>query len=180
MKSFAQFASPSLHAIGPTALLAVAVVATFLLGRRRRPVTHVRLLHRWRLRGLGGVTLGVIIGAMPLIALLTLGNNLQGRLPVAVLMLSLVTIGFIAAWIIQSRMLASILVMVFRNFEIGDRIEIAGDEAVLGEVTGLNPLSTTLRTEDGGTLHVPNHLFLHKVLKRHAPAAFACPRPSPV
>ena len=129
---------------------------------------------------MGGVTLCLIMGAIPLIAWFTLGDNPQGHLPIAIVILSLVAIGFVAMWSIQSRMLTSIFVVVFRDFEIGDRIEIAGDEAVLGEVTGLNPLSTTLRTEDGGTLHVPNHLFLHKVLKRHAPAAFACPRPSPV
>lgn len=39
---------------------------------------------------------------------------------------------------------------------------------------------TTLRTEDGGTLQVPNNLFFAKVLKRHLPAALAHPRPSPV
>ena len=74
---------------------------------------------------------------------------------------------------ILSHMLASILIVVFRSFEVGDRVEIVGDNPVFGEVTDLDPVYTTLRADDGGTLQVPNNVFFQKALKRHAPATSA-------
>jgi small-conductance mechanosensitive channel len=73
-------------------------------------------------------------------------------------------------WSILSHMLASILIVIFRPFEVGDSVEIVGDDPVRGEVMDLNPVYTTLRAEDGGTLQVPNNLFFQKALKRHAPS----------
>lgn len=85
--------------------------------------------------------------------------------------LSLIAIGFVAMWSILSHMLASVLIVIFRPFEVGDRVEILGDDEIIGEVTDLNPVYTTLRAADGGTLQVPNNVFFQKALKRHAPSA---------
>jgi small-conductance mechanosensitive channel len=67
-------------------------------------------------------------------------------------------------------MLASILIVIFRPFGVGDSVEIIGDDPVFGEVTDLNPVYTTLRARDGSILQVPNNLFFQKALKRHSSA----------
>gem|GEM_PF-5169241 len=164
---FAQFSFPSLETMGPAALAAAAIITTALLVRPRRvrgpalaPARRPLVLPR-------GVVRWFVIGGLALAALFALGIDLQGLWSTLVAALSLVAIGFVAMWSILSHMLASILIVVFRPFEVGDRVEIVGDDPVLGEVTDLNPVYTTLRTEDGGTLQIPNNLFFQKVLKRH-------------
>jgi small-conductance mechanosensitive channel len=176
MTSFAHHSLPYIKAFGPTALAAAAaLIVTGLLVRPRaaRKLTPAPLRRRLGLPK--GVVRWLVIGGLAVAALLALGYDLQGLWSTLVPMLSLVAIGFVAMWSILSHMLASILIVIFRPFEVGDRVEIIGDEQVLGEVTDLNPVYTTLRTTDGGTLQIPNNLFFQKVLKRHAVPAPALP-----
>ena len=176
MTFLALFSSPSLQTLGPAALTAVAILTTALLARPRRSRSSAPTLVRRRLGLPKGVARWLIIGVLMVAALLAVGIDLQGLWSTLVPMLSLVAIGFVAMWSILSHMLASILIVIFRPFKVGDRVEIVGDDPVLGEVTDLNPVYTTLRAEDGGTLQVPNNLFFQKALKRHAPSALANPR----
>lgn len=156
--------------------MGAAILTTALLARPRRwhAVTPAGVPHRLGLPK--GVVRWVVFGVVTFAALLAIGVDLEGLWSTLVATLSLVAIGFVAMWSILSHMLASILIVIFRPFEVGDRVEIVGDDPVIGEVVDLNPVYTTLRTEDGGTLQVPNNLFFQKAVKRHAPAA-ANPRP---
>ena len=163
-------------AFGPLALMSVTVLATVLLARPRRPRAIAPALVHRRLGLPKGVARWLIIGALTVAALLALGIDLQGLWSSVVAALSLVAIGFVAMWSILSHMLASVLIVVFRPFEVGDRVELVGDDPLVGDVVDLNPVYTTLRTEDGGTLQVPNNLFFQKAVKRQAPAALASPR----
>lgn len=179
MTTLPQFTLPPLQTFGPAALAAVAVVVTTLLARSGRSRSATPALVRRRLGLPKGVFRWAVIGMLTVAAMLVLGIDLEGLWSTLVPVLSLVAIGFVAMWSILSHVLASILIVIFRPFEVGDRVEIVGDDAVIGEVTDLNPVYTTLRAEDGGTLQVPNNLFFQKALKRHAPSALANPRPSP-
>ena len=175
-----QYSFPSSQTLGPAALATVTILTTVLLARPRRSRSNAPAFVRRRLGLPKGVARWLVIGGLSLAALLALGIDLQGLWSTMVAALSLVAIGFVAMWSILSHMLASILIVIFRPFEVGDRVEIVGDDPILGEVTDLNPVYTTLRAEDGGTLKVPNNLFFQKTLKRHAPSALASSRPSPV
>jgi len=166
-----QFSLPP--AFGPAALMSVTILATVLLARPRRAPT----LGQRRLGLPKGVARWLIIGALTATALLALGIDLQGLWSTLVAALSLVAIGFVAMWSLLSHMLASILIVVFRPFEVGDRVEVVSDDPLVGEVVDLNPVYTTLRTDDGGTLQVPNNLFFQKAVKRQAPAALASTSP---
>lgn len=171
--------SPSLT-YGPAAMAAVVILATVLMARL--PVSRAsapKLVGR-RLGLPQGVARWLVIGGLSVAALLALGIDLQGLWATVVAALSLVAIGFVAMWSILSHMLASILIVVFRPFEVGDRVEIVGDDPVLGEVMDLNPVYTTLRTEDGATLQVPNNLFFQKAVKRHVRAALVLARQPPI
>ena len=169
MTSLSQVTLPSLKSFGPAALAAVTVAATVLLARAGVAKNVTPVFVRRRLGLPNGVARWLVIGVLMVAALLALGIDLKGLWSILVPILSLVAIGFVAMWSILSHMLASILIVIFRPFEVGDRVEIVGDDLVLGEVTDLNPVYTTLRAEDGGTLQVPNNLFFQKALKRHAP-----------
>lgn len=180
MTSLPSFTFPSLPALGPAALLAAAVATAILLTRPARARIPIGPVVPRRLGVPNGVVRWLVIGALTVAALLALGIDLHGLWSTAVTVLSLVAIGFVAMWSLLSHVLASVLIVIFRPFEVGDRVELIGDDPVLGEVTDLNPVYTTLRTEDGAVLQIPNNLFFQKVLKRHVPAALACARPSPV
>jgi small-conductance mechanosensitive channel len=167
---------PSIHKMGPTVLALAAVFTTALLARPRRSGTAGPR----RPGSPKGIARWLVAAALALAALLALGIDLQGLWSTVAAALSLLAIGFVAMWSLLSHMLASVLIVIFRPFEEGDRVAIVGDDPVVGEVIELNPVYTTLRTEDGGTLQVPNNLFFQKAVKRAAPlAAPAHPSPSP-
>jgi small-conductance mechanosensitive channel len=168
-KNFAQtFTHPLLPAVAPASLLIVALIATFLLGHPARPAIAAQSPLRRRFGVAAGLGRWLLVATVALAALLLLGIDLQGLWSTLVAVLSLVAIGFVAMWSMLSHMLASVLILVFRPFELGDRVELVGDDPVVGEVADLNPVYTTLHTDDGGLLRVPNNLFFQKVLKRHA------------
>lgn len=59
----------------------------------------------------------------------------------------MIAIGFIAVWSILSIILCSLMLIIFRNFDIGDVIEIVepvGGNGLKGEVTSFNLMFTTL------------------------------------
>lgn len=168
MTFVSQISSVSAQTYGPATLAAAALLATALLSRPRRPRASVPVRVRRRLGLPKGVARWLAIAGLGAAGLVMLGIDVQGLWSTIVGALSLIAIGFVAMWSILSHMLASILIVVFRPFEVGDRVEVVGDETVLGEVTDLNPVYTTLRADDGGTLQVPNNIFFQKTLKRHA------------
>jgi small-conductance mechanosensitive channel len=165
-----QFTFPSLQNLGPTALAAATILATVWLARAGRSRSAAPALVRRRLGLPKGVVRWLVISALSFAALLAIGIDLQGLWSTVMAAFSLIAIGFVAMWSILSHMLASVLIVIFRPFEVGDRVELLGDDEVIGEVTDLNPVYTTLRAADGGTLQVPNNVFFQKSLKRHVPS----------
>lgn len=171
MTFFDQFTFPSLKVLG---LAALAVGAVLMTGSRVRPGRSRATTPASVRRRLGlpkGVVRWLVIGVLSLGAVVAFGIDLQGLWSTVMAALSLIAIGFVAMWSILSHMLASVLIVIFRPFEVGDRVEIVGDDSVIGEVTDLNPVYTTLRAADGGTFQIPNNVFFQKVLKRHASSA---------
>ncbi len=164
-----QFRFPSFQTFGPAALALVAILTTAVLARSRPARVRVPALSRRRPGLPKGVARWLLISAVAVVALFAVGIDLQGLWSTLVAALSLIAIGFVAMWSILSHMLASVLIVIFRPFQVGDRIAVVGDDPILGEVIDLNPVYTTLRTEDGGTLQVPNNVFFQKAVKREAP-----------
>ena len=179
MTTFTQLSLPPLRTFGPAALAVTAVAITAVLARtgRARNVTPVFVQRRMGLPK--GVARWLVIAGLMFAGLLALGIDLQRLWSTLVPILSLVAIGFVAMWSILSHMLASILIVVFRPFGVGDHVEIVGDDPVLGEVLDLNPIYTILRAADGGTLQVPNNLFFQKAVKRYALSSMTDPQLSP-
>ncbi len=93
------------------------------------------------------------------------GFNLGGLWAMLATVLGMIAIGFVAVWSVLSNMLCTVILLIFRPFAIGDEVEFAA-EPVRGQVVNLNFVFTTLRTEDGALLQIPNNLFFQKVIKR--------------
>ena len=165
----APFTSASPAALAALILAALAVTAVCWVTRNRRTRLEVRPLLRRRLGIAAGVVRWAVLAGFGIVVLLFLGFDAHEMWSSLVAILSLVAIGFVAMWSILSHMLASILIVIFRPFEIGDSVELFGDDGATGEVTELNPVYTTLRGADGETLQIPNNLFFQRVIKRHAP-----------
>jgi small-conductance mechanosensitive channel len=168
-----QLSFPSIQTLGPAALTVAAILTATLLARPVRSDSVSRWLPRRRLGLPKGVARWLVIAGLSLTAMVALGIDLPGLWSTMMAGISLVAIGFVAMWSILSHMLASILIVVFRPFVVGDYVEVVGDDPITGKVTDLNPIYTTLRAADGGMLQVPNNIFFQKALKRHAPAALA-------
>ncbi len=87
-------------------------------------------------------------------------------------LLTTIAVGFFALWSVLSNIVCALLILVFRPFQVGDRIEVLEGSAPhpQGNVSNLNLLFVTLedRTEDGTLvqLQVPNTLFFQKVVRR--------------
>ncbi len=152
--------------MGSLAMFVAGVAVSFLFARARK----VRKQRATRLSHSRVIWKRVIKGALIVLAavcvLPALGIDLHGLWSMLAAVLSLVAIGFVAMWSILSHMLASLLLVAFRPFRIGDKVEIVGDDPIAGKVIDIGLVYTTLRTSEGGILRIPNNLFFQKVLKR--------------
>ncbi len=119
-------------------------------------VATLRIVTRW---------LFVIITAA---AILQVWGVLDQVWAAATALVTLVAIGFFAVWSVLSNVLCSFILLGARPFRIGQRIALPPDdfEGVVVEVTLLH---TVLRTDDGGTLKVPNNLFFQRVMHIRPP-----------
>lgn len=106
----------------------------------------------------------IFVGAVVLV-LNVFGFNLGGVWTMLSTVLAMIAVGFVAVWSVLSNVLCTVLLLISRPFSIGDDIEFVG-EATKGRVADLNFIFTTLHTEDGGEIRIPNNLFFQRVLKR--------------
>jgi small-conductance mechanosensitive channel len=71
---------------------------------------------------------------------------------------------FVASWSSLSNVTAGFIIMIWRPFRIGDRIELPPDGPA-GRVDDINTMFTVLRADDGSKFAVPNNLFLQRSIK---------------
>jgi small-conductance mechanosensitive channel len=79
--------------------------------------------------------------------------------------IAMTLVGFFASWSLLSNTLAALVIMIWRPFEVGDRIEIMSDN-IAGEVTDINLMYSKVTTQDGEVVNVPNNMFLSRFVKR--------------
>lgn len=151
----------------PAALAVIigALVVKFLLNRGLDLLADRTRLTRSDVAPLRKV-LGWLVFAGTIIVLLgVFGFNLGGLWAMISTIMGLVAIGFVAVWSVLSNVSCTVVILFFRPFGLGDQVEFAG-EPVKGKVVDLNFLYTTLETEDGALMQIPNNLFFQKVVRR--------------
>jgi small-conductance mechanosensitive channel len=113
------------------------------------------------------------LGVITLLVLLQVSGLFAHAWALLSAMLAAVAIGFFAAWSILSNATSALILLTFRPFRIGDRIELldpTNNTAFAGVVTDMNLMFTVLSDFDPetgapATLHIPNNLFLQKLVR---------------
>jgi small-conductance mechanosensitive channel len=72
---------------------------------------------------------------------------------------AVVGVVFVASWSSVSNVTAGFIILIWRPFRIGDRVQIMPDGPA-GEVLDINTMFTMLRADDGSRFAVPNNHFL--------------------
>jgi hypothetical protein len=136
-------------------ILWTATSALSTSGRVPRSTTN--LIQRWARTAL------LVVVALTIIAIN--GWQVDSLWSFLTTLLAMVAIGFVAVWSVLSNILATFIILVWRPFNVGEHIEIL-PEAIEGQVVDINFMYTTLRTEQGGKMAVPNNLFTQKFISR--------------
>lgn len=155
-----------LHMLGTGALVLVAALvldrlayaALFALHRGGRlPESIVNLLRRW----LRGVL--TVLAALSFIALS--GWRIDSIWTLLTTVVAMIAVAFVAVWSILSNLLATIVILIWRPFNIGEQVEIL-PEGLQGRVVDINFMYTVLQGEGGTRMSVPNNLFAQKFIRR--------------
>jgi small-conductance mechanosensitive channel len=77
----------------------------------------------------------------------------------------MVAIGFVAVWSILSNVLATLVILIWRPFNVGEKVEIL-PEGIEGQVIDINFVYTILKSDDGKKTAIPNNLFAQKFIRR--------------
>lgn len=77
--------------------------------------------------------------------------------------IALIGVGFVAVWSTLSNMLCTLLLLTVRPFRIGDEVELT-PENLKGKVIDLNLFFTTLLTDDGRHVQIPNNFFFQRAI----------------
>jgi small conductance mechanosensitive channel len=159
----------------PRLAVALAIFVAFRLGAAALEAAVTRLGRRRHLdddliRLLGRLTRLMAAAFGFLTAIGTLGIDIKAL--VAGLGLTGFALGFALKDII-SNSLAGILILIYKPFRRGDRIDVAGSS---GQVETIDLRYTTLTIEEGGRVLVPNStLFTNSIKVIGAPSPVAMP-----
>jgi hypothetical protein len=123
----------------------------------RLPESTTRIFRRW-MRGLL-----VVLVVLSFIAIG--GWQIDSIWTFLTTVLAMVAIGFVAVWSILSNLLATLVILVWRPFNVGEEIQLL-PEGVAGRVVDINFMYTVLKAEDGSRTSVPNSLFAQKFINR--------------
>ncbi|MBS3815414.1 MAG: mechanosensitive ion channel family protein [Hadesarchaea archaeon] len=124
--------------------------------KKNLPESHVyavKLITRWI------IVIGVIL------ALVNIFGFGVGRLWIVISSIAaMIIIGFVAVWSVLGNTLSSLILMIWRPFEVGDNVDVL-PEGISGRVFEINLFFTRLRTEEGNVISVPNSVFMGKFIK---------------
>lgn len=142
-------------------IIVIGLALTVLLSRAAEVVVRrMRLAPlagrpaRWVARWIGLVILAATLAN-------EFGVDLYGILTAV---LAMVAIGFVAVWSVMSNITCTLLLLISRPFRVLDEIEFPG-EPIKGRVVDLNLFHTTLKTDGGEIIHIPNNLFFQKTIR---------------
>lgn len=138
--------------------LAYAALHTLYLSGRI-PANTGNIMRRW-LRGLLGVVVTLFLIALA-------GYQMDNVWTLLTGLTAMIAIGFVALWSVLSNVMATLIILVWRPFNVGEQIEIQ-PEGISGEVVDINFMYTLLKSEADERTTVPNSLFMQKFIRRKA------------
>jgi len=148
------------------AILLGAVLVYVLFARALRTLKCRQYLPERLVATFQRIGFWIILTATGLL-LLQVAGILQSVMAAAAGVLALLAIGFVAVWSVLSNTLCSLILMIIRPYRVGDTLSLPPDD-LRGKVVNFNLIFTTLETEDGCYLQVPNNLFFQRPVIRKA------------
>ncbi len=142
------------------ALLLDRLVLTTLVALHtsgRLPESTVHIIRRW-VRGVLTIIVGLLVVAIA-------GFEVKSLWALLATFLGLVAIGFVAVWSILSNILATLIILIWRPFNVGERITVL-PEGLEGQVIDINFMYTTLKSDGGSKVAIPNNFFAQKFVRR--------------
>jgi small-conductance mechanosensitive channel len=125
----------------------------------RLPASTANISRRWA----RGVLTVVVVLAIVAIA----GFEIDSIWSFMTALLAMVAIGFVAVWSMLSNILATLIILIWRPFNVGERIEIL-PEGIEGQVIDINFIYTVLKSDQGTRVSIPNNLFAQKFIRRQS------------
>jgi small-conductance mechanosensitive channel len=162
------------HNVTATTLLATAVlligasIVIFLLKRLlknwlRRVETRLGLPYEAVLT-VTRVTSSALWVITVMVVLEIWGIGVGGLWTLLVSAATLVGVGFLATWTMVSNITASVFIMIWRPFHLGDTVEIL-PENLKGRVVDRDLMFVVLREDAGSAIRIPNNLFFQKMFR---------------
>lgn len=123
----------------------------------RLPESMVNLIRRW---------VRIALTALVVLSIVALaGWKIDSLWTFLTTLLAMIAIGFVAVWSILSNILATLVILIWRPFNVGEHIEVQ-PEGTAGQVIDISFMYTILKTESGGRISIPNNLFAQRFIKR--------------
>lgn len=132
-----------------------ALYSLYVSGRMPQSTTNI--IRRW-VRGLLTLITVLFIIAFA-------GYEIADLWTFLATMMAMIAVGFIAVWSVLSNILSTLIILIWRPFNVGEEIDIQ-PEGIKGEVVDINFMYTVLKTEDDDRTTVPNSLFMQKFICR--------------
>ncbi len=146
------------------AILVVALLTYLLVARGTKSLVHRRHLPERLATSIRRIGLWVILIATGLLLLQVMGI-LHSVIAAVTGVFALLAIGFVAVWSVLSNTLCSLILMIIRPYRVGDTLSLPPDN-LRGKVVNFNLIFTTLETEDGLLLQIPNNIFFQRPVLR--------------
>ncbi len=117
-------------------------------------VTILKLIIRW-----------IIIIVTTLVVATIFGIELTVLWTTISVLLGMIVFGLFAGWSIISSFLATIIIMVWRPYKVGDNIELLPD-GIKGKVVEMSMMFSELKDENEHIIRIPNSMMLQKIIKK--------------
>ena len=77
----------------------------------------------------------------------------------------LIAIGFFAVWSILSNVITGIIIIISKDFRIGDELNIQ-PENISGNIVDMSLLFLKLEDKEGFSIHIPNNLVFQRIVRK--------------
>lgn len=158
------------HQLVPAVLIFLVGAALLTLFQRMLGRALARASRHTPLKAESALVIQRLIGStlwllLILITLRHLGVNVDGLWALLLSMLAVVGVGLLAVWAMVSNVTAHFFILIWKPYELGERIELIPD-GIKGRAVDRSLMFTILREDDGSTLMVPNNLFFQRIVRR--------------
>lgn len=154
-------------------LLAAYGIVVGIKGRLVRRYARAQRIDEKQTALINKLITAVLFVGLVVAETVTWGVHLQGVVVFLSSFFAMVAIGFFAVWSVLSNITSSLLIFFLFPFNIGDHIEVIGDD-IKGVIKDLTLFHLIVEGADGQVVTIPNNVVIQKsirILPRNTPQA---------